>query len=91
MRFDKRVFYFNEKKEPLDWKLGSMNDLGAEKQKELFSVASTQANLKERQVVVVTDQPLPIRSGYLKVDDQVFTILKVIGSTIYAGEHRGRL
>lgn len=91
MRFDKRVFYFNEKKEPLDWKLGSMNDLGAEKQNELFSAASTQANMKERHVVVVTDQPLPIRAGFLKINDQAFTILKVIGSTIYAGEYRGRL
>lgn len=91
MRFDKQVFYFNEKKESLGWKLGNMNDLGAEKQKELFSAASTQANLKERHVVVVTDQPLPIRSGFLKINDQVFTILKVIGSTIYAGEYRGRL
>lgn len=91
MRFDKQVFYFNEKKEPLGWKLGSMNDLGAEKQKELFSAASTQANLKERHVVVATDQPLPIRSGFLKINDQAFTILKVIGSTAYAGEYRGRL
>ena len=91
MRFDKQVFYFNEKKEQLGWVLGGMNDLGAEKQKDLFSAANTQANLKERHIVMLTDQPLPIRSGYLKIGDQGYTILKVIGSTIYAGEYRGRL
>lgn len=91
MIFDKQIFYFDEQKQEKGWKLGNVNDLGAEKQKELFSAASTQANLKERHIIVVTDQPLTIRTGFLKIDGQAFTILKTLGSTIYAGEYRGRL
>lgn len=91
MIFDKNIEYYNEKKELLGNVLGHVNNLGAEKQKELFSAASTQANLKEKHIVVVVDNTLPIRSGYLKIDNQAFSILKVIGSTIYGGEHRGGL
>lgn len=90
MRFDTNIEYFNESKELLGSVLGNFDNLGAEKQKDLFSVANAH-NLKEKHVVIVVDCPIPIRSGYLKVDDQNFTILKVIGSTIYGGEYRGKL
>ena len=91
MTYDKQVYYFDEKKEQKGWVLGDVNDLGAEKQRELFSAASTQSNLKEKHIVVATDMSIPLRSGFLKIDQQPYSILKVIGTTVYAGEYRGQL
>ncbi|MGM0217648.1 hypothetical protein [Enterococcus sp. AZ126] len=89
MRYDKRIVYFDSKKAEQDSYFANVTEVSAEKISNMFP------DIKEQIVIFRIGRPLEYRSGWFKIDEKYYKIVKSQrlrnASTFYGAEHRGEL